>query len=250
MVDRITPATTDADRSAAAALTGIDDATPVVTEPFTEWVICGDFPAGRPRWELAGARFVDRIDPYERRKLWLLNAGHSLLAYVGLAHGAETIDEAMANEAERDLLERLWHEAAVLLPFRPEEIEESLAALRSRFTNPRIRHRLVQIAADGSQKLPPRILDVYRARHAAGLRVGEAGATVIAAWAMHITGNAALISDPAAGALIRDLVGVDDLTPRVLGFLAPDLLADLELADAMRTAISTISPVPERELLS
>ena len=83
MVDRITPAPIDADRSRAAELTGFDDRAPVVTEPFTEWVLSGGFPAGRPTWEDAGARFVDDVTPYEERKLWLLNGGHSLLAYAG-----------------------------------------------------------------------------------------------------------------------------------------------------------------------
>jgi len=60
------------------------DGAPVVTEPFASWVISGDFPAGRPQWEQAGALFVDDIEPYERRKLWLLNGAHSILAYLGL----------------------------------------------------------------------------------------------------------------------------------------------------------------------
>jgi len=83
MVDRITPETTPEDVRTVAESTGYDDAAPVITEPFTEWVLQGDFPAGRPRWEGAGARFVTDIVPHEQRKLWLLNGGHSLLAYAG-----------------------------------------------------------------------------------------------------------------------------------------------------------------------
>lgn len=254
MVDRITPATTAEDRLTAAALTGCDDLMPVVCEPFTEWVICGRFPAGRPRWENAGARFVDDIDPFERRKLWLLNAGHSLLAYVGLVHGEHTIEEAMAHDADRELLELLWQEAAAVLPFGSAEIETALAALRSRFANPRIRHQLTQIAVGGAQKLPPRILDVHRARRLAALPPGLAGAAVIAAWAVHIASETSLLDDSRTADLSHQLrvdrLSGEDQAARVVGFLSPDLTGDLELADAVRSAISALSPTPGKGSLS
>ncbi|MDT7580439.1 MAG: fructuronate reductase, partial [Pseudonocardiales bacterium] len=81
MVDRITPRTTDDDRARLRADTGVDDPLPVITEPYTEWVLAGGFPQGRPRWEDAGARFVDDVVPWEQRKLRLLNGSHSLMAY-------------------------------------------------------------------------------------------------------------------------------------------------------------------------
>ena len=93
---------------AAAELTGRADAAPVVTEPFTEWVLSGDFPAGRPAWEAAGARFVDDIAPFEERKLWLLNGGHSLLAYAGSARGHATIAEAVTDPVCREWLQQWW----------------------------------------------------------------------------------------------------------------------------------------------
>jgi fructuronate reductase len=204
MVDRITPATTEADRAIVRRLTGREDRSPVVTEPFSEWVIAGEFPAGRPRWETAGAQVVDDLEPYERRKLWLLNAGHSLLAYEGLARGLSTVAEAFADRGCRADLGRLWAEASEVLPM---PVGGALADLRARFANARIEHRLDQIARDGSQKLPVRVLAVAQARAAAGLPVGRAGAAVIAAWINHLDVVDVAVSDPGAVALAARLPG-------------------------------------------
>lgn len=231
MVDRITPATTGADREAVRRATGWDDAAPVVTEPFTEWVLAGAFPAGRPAWEAGGARFVDDVEPFERRKLWLLNAGHSLLAYHGLLRGVPTVAAAVADPALAEELERLWSEQRTELPFDDAAVDEALAALRDRFANARIEHRLAQIAADGSQKLGPRILDPLRARLAAGREPGEAQLGVLAAWALHLTTPER--RDPSADALAERLRDARDASERaalVLAALAPDP------ADPVRTA--------------
>ena len=98
MVDRITPRTTEEDVRAVAEATGLEDRAPVATEPFHEWVLSGSFSGGRPRWEEAGATFTEDIAPFEDRKLWLLNGGHSLLAYAGSARGHETVAEAVADD--------------------------------------------------------------------------------------------------------------------------------------------------------
>ena len=119
MVDRITPVTTQEDRSAVAEAQGYEDASPVPTEPFAEWVISGAFPGGRPAWEDAGARLVEDITPYEQRKLWLLNASHSLLAYAGSIRGHVTIDEAIADPQCRSWVEALWDEASRHLTLPP-----------------------------------------------------------------------------------------------------------------------------------
>lgn len=224
MVDRITPATTDADREAVLRLTGWDDAAPVATEPFAEWVLAGAFPAGRPAWEAAGAQFVDDIAPYERRKLWLLNAGHSLLAYQGLAAGHRTVAEAVADPALVAELERLWDEQRAELPFDAATVDTALSALRARFGNARIEHRLAQIASDGSQKLGPRILDPLRSRLAAGRGPGEAQLGVLAAWAGHLTGPD--VRDPGAAELVqrlREATAPRERAAAVLDTLAPDL---------------------------
>jgi fructuronate reductase len=233
MVDRITPATTDADREAAQRLTGLVDAAPVVTEPFAEWVIAGAFPAGRPAWEAGGATFVADIAPYERRKLWLLNAGHSLLAYHGLAAGLRTVADAVADPALAAELERLWSEQRTELPFDDRAVDDALAALRSRFGNARIEHRLAQIGTDGSQKLGPRVIDPLRARLANGRGPGPAQLGVLAAWSRHLAGPD--VRDPGAAALVaalRDARTPRDRAAAVLAALAPDLTDLIEpLAD-------------------
>ncbi|MGI9132069.1 MAG: mannitol dehydrogenase family protein, partial [Candidatus Nanopelagicaceae bacterium] len=114
-VDRITPKTTDADKEIVKKATGMIDAAPVVSEPFTSWIIKGSFPAGRPVWENAGALFVDEIESFENRKLWLLNGAHSLIAYAGLERGFSTVAEALQDRYIRELIERFWDEASILL---------------------------------------------------------------------------------------------------------------------------------------
>lgn len=243
MVDRITPASTEADQHIAAELTGLPDAAPVVTEPFSEWVLSGAFPAGRPRWEVAGARFVGDVRPYEQRKLWLLNAGHSLLAYRGLALGHHTIAQAFADPRCRQPLEQLWSEAREVLPLDAAEIDEALAALRSRFSNARIEHRLTQIAKDGSAKLPPRVAEVLRRRIAAGRTPGIAECGVISAWAVHLTGPDR--SDPGSNDLAESVrnASVDDLATAVLAALAPDLGENPDIVDSVRAQISELHRV-------
>ncbi|NUU17801.1 mannitol dehydrogenase family protein [Cellulomonas humilata] len=219
MVDRITPATTDADRAIVRKLTGREDRSPVVTEPFSEWVLDGEFPAGRPRWEVAGAQLVDDLEPYERRKLWLLNAGHSLLAYEGLARGLSTVAEAFADPDCRADLEQLWSEAADVLTL---PVDDATAALRARFANARIEHRLAQIAKDGSVKLPVRVMAVAQQRATAGLPVGRAAAGVVAAWIQHLESVDASTSDPGAVDLAERLRGQGSSTR---ADLALDLVA-------------------------
>jgi fructuronate reductase len=119
MVDRITPVTTDEDRRLVQQHNGYVDASPVPTEPFSEWVVSGRFPAGRPRWEDSGVQLVDDVAPFEQRKLWLLNASHSLLAYAGSVRGHETIDQAIADPACREWVNLAWDEASRNLPFLP-----------------------------------------------------------------------------------------------------------------------------------
>ena len=91
---------------------GYRDKAPVVAEPFPNWVLSGDFPAGRPRWEDAGAVFVDDIEPYENRKLWLLNGAHSILAYAGQLRGHTTVAEALADPVCLQAVEEFWDEAS------------------------------------------------------------------------------------------------------------------------------------------
>ena len=140
----------------------------MATEPFHEWVMTGRFPAGRPRWEDAGARVVDDVTPFEQRKLWLLNGSHSLLAYAGSIRGHASIDEAIADPACRRWVEALWDEAAPHLPLPADDVAATGPLCSNRYANPRIRHRLAQIVADGSTKIAVRTVPVIRAERGAG----------------------------------------------------------------------------------
>lgn len=235
MVDRITPATTDADRAAVAALTGWHDLAPVVTEPFSEWVLAGAFPCGRPEWERAGARFVADVTPFEQRKLWLLNGAHSLLAYAGSARGHATVAGALDDPACSAWVEQWWDEAGRHLPLPEEEVTAYRAALRERLANPRIRHALAQIAVDGSQKLRARVLPVLRSERAHGL---PAGATrILGAWLAHLRGVAAPVRDPRGHELVAAAAGPRErAAAAVLTAVQPGLGEDRELARAVAEA--------------
>ncbi|MGH3368035.1 MAG: mannitol dehydrogenase family protein, partial [Nocardioidaceae bacterium] len=219
VVDRITPATTPADVDAVRNATGLDDAVPVVTEPFSEWILSGDFPAGRPQWEYAGAQVVADVTPFERRKLSLLNGAHSLLAYGASIRGHATVAEAVADEVCRGWLEQWWDEAARHLDLPAEDIAAYRTALLDRFGSPRIRHALSQIAADGSQKLPVRILPTLRAELDAG-RLPAGATRAVAAWVCHLRGQGAPLTDPQADAASAAAAGpLTDAVPRVLALL-------------------------------
>jgi fructuronate reductase len=226
MVDRITPRATPADVRTVRESTGFDDRCPVVTEPFHEWVLSGAFPAGRPRWEDAGATFTGDVTPYEQRKLWLLNGAHSLLAYAGSIRGHATVADAVADETCRSWLEKWWAVASPHLDQPAADLAAYRAALLERFTNTRMHDRLDRIAADGSQKLPIRILPVLRAERAAG-RVPAGATRVLAAWVCHLRGLGAPVSDARAGEVVPLAAGpLAAAVPRVLGRLDPALGAD------------------------
>ena len=160
----------------------------MVTEPFRSWVLQGEFPAGRPEWEKAGAQFVTDIEPFERRKLWLLNGSHSLMAYAGQLRGHATVAEAIGDGTCRTWVEEFWDEAAHHLTAPGLDVPAYREALLERFENPRIRHNLAQIAVDGSAKQQMRAVPVLKAERAAG-RPGTAAARSIAAWIAYLDGR-------------------------------------------------------------
>jgi fructuronate reductase len=226
MVDRITPRTTPQDVATVLDATGDDDRCPVVTEPFHEWVLSGSFPGGRPRWEDAGATFTDDVTPYEHRKLWLLNGAHSLLAYGASIRGHATVAEAVGDETCRSWLLDWWAVAAPHLDQPAAEVEAYEHALLERFANARMHDRLDRIAADGSQKLPIRILPVLRAERAAN-RLPEGATRVLAAWICHLRGLGAPVNDARADEILPLAQGaLRDAVPRVLGRLDAELGAD------------------------
>jgi fructuronate reductase len=230
MVDRITPATIDDDRDLVAASQGYQDASPVPTEPFSEWVMSGRFPSGRPAWQDAGAQIVDDVTPYEQRKLWLLNGSHSLLAYAGSVRGHATVDQAIDDSECRGWVESFWNEASPYLTLPAESVVDYRRALLERYANPRIGYQLSQIATDGSIKLPVRILPTLRAERAAG-RLPVGCATAVAAWILHLRGEGAPIKDEGSKAA-QAAAGAEDLSAAaagVLDTLDPGLGADVEL---------------------
>ena len=187
MVDRIVPATTDADRTRIAARTGLEDRWPIVTEAFTDWVIEDNFPEGRPEWN---ARFVSDIAPFELMKLRLLNGAHSSLAYLGYLAGYETIADCMRDEDLSHFAAYFMHrEVTPTLTLPPgTDLEAYKLALLKRFRNPGLRHRTWQIAMDGSQKLPQRLLGTIRDRLKADTHI-DALALGVAAWMRYVTGQ-------------------------------------------------------------
>ena len=208
-VDRITPRPTPEDEQRVEQLTGVTDPAVVVTEPFAEWDLAGEFVAGRPAWEEAGAVFTDDVRPFETRKLWLLNGAHSLLAYAGSIRGHATVSAAMADEVVEGWVRQWWDVAIPHLSRPEEELREYVDALAERFANPAIRHLLAQIAADGSQKIPVRIVPALQAAARAGASAADGaldgGLRAIAAWVLHARGAGAPLVD-ADEAQVRQLV--------------------------------------------
>ena len=178
MVDRITPATTPALAAEIAAAAAAPAPAPVMTEAFTEWVIEDNFAGQRPAWETAGAELVRDVAPFEMRKLRLLNAAHSWLAYAGLLAGHTYVHQAIADPMLADGVERLWDEAQRSLPVAVQDSTAAYrAALRARFAVPEMRHELAQIAVDGSLKLRERIAPLLQ-----GGRDAPQASDVVAVW--------------------------------------------------------------------
>jgi fructuronate reductase len=237
MVDRITPHTTDVERDDINKLTGLADADPVACEPFTEWILAGEFPSGRPPWELGGARFTDDVKPFEQRKLWMLNATHSLLAYVGGLRGHETVDQAMRDDVCTALVAAWWEDAETQIDLPAAETAAYAEDLRQRYANTAVQHRLAQIAGDGSQKLPIRIAPVLLAARAAGGRC-TAGVTTLAGYLLHLRGSGVPVQDVAAATLQEAAAG--DLTEaagRVLALLDHRLTDRDLVADVAASAV-------------
>jgi fructuronate reductase len=189
MVDRIVPATTLATLAAAQSALGVVDLAAVAAEPYRQWVIEDDFPAGRPAWQAGGAVLTHDAGPYERLKLRCLNGVHSALAYLGALAGSETIADALALPGLRAVLERFVVEdiAPSLDPPNGLSVVEYGRSVLDRFANPAIGHRTQQVAMDGSQKLPQRVLHTMADRRAAGASPRWA-ALVVAGWMRFVAG--------------------------------------------------------------
>ena len=190
MVDRITPATTEADIARVAELTGRHDAAPVLHEPFAQWAVEDDFVGGeRPDLGAAGVEFVADVTAHEHMKLRMLNGTHSALAYTGYLAGHETIAETVADPVFAAYARQLWSEIMPAVAAPPGvRLPEYAEALFDRYANPAIRHRTWQIAMDGSQKLPQRILGTLRENLDAG-RGSPGLCLAVAAWMRYVSGT-------------------------------------------------------------
>ena len=238
MVDRIVPATTDADRAAVRAL-GIADAAPVATEPFSQWVIEDRFAHGRPEWDKAGAQFVADVAPFELMKLRLLNGAHSTMAYLGYLAGHDFIFQVSAEALFARAVGRLWAELAPTLPTALTgaagiDIAAYQRDLLTRFRNTALPHRTWQIAMDGSQKIPQRLLAPARQRLARGESI-DAIALGVAAWMVYVSG----VDEKGAAIDVRDPLAAD--CARAAAAAGGD-------TDALCGALLALEPVFGRDL--
>lgn len=245
MVDRIVPATKPADIAQVETLTGRHDAAPVVHEPFRQWVIEDDFVEGaRPDWAEAGAQLVGDVTPYEHMKLRMLNGTHSSLAYLGYLAGHETIADTMADPVFAAFVTRLWRDEIipVLVPPPGVSLGAYAEALAARYANPAIRHRTWQIAMDGSQKLPQRILGTLAEAHAAGRRCPGLELAV-AAWIRYVggvdeRGQAIEVKDPLAARLRALSDGAADDAGRVAAILSLREVFPADLAAVLSVPVT------------
>lgn len=244
MVDRITPATTEDDIARVAQLTGHVDAAPVMHEPFAQWVIEDDFVGGaRPDFAAAGVEMVQDVTAHEHMKLRMLNGTHSALAYTGYLAGHETIADTVADPVFASYVRQLWSEImpAVQAP-EGVSLTDYADALFDRYANPRIRHRTWQIAMDGSQKLPQRILGSLEANVAGG-RASPALCLAVASWMRYVGGvdehgRVIDVRDPMAERLRAVSDSADTPEGKVAALLGVRDVFAADLAAALKTPVT------------
>jgi len=246
MVDSITPATDDPLRALVEAECGLSDAWPVQREAFVQWVIQRTDAVDQPDWATAGATLTSDVGAFERAKLRLLNGAHSALAYLGLLAGYDTVSQAVADPALRRFIHQMWSDEIAPGLLAPPGLD--LAAYQSdllrRFDNPVLSHQLSQIAWDGSQKVPVRLLSSLEDAAAAG-RPMRRLALAVAAWMMFVADRAASdvpLVDPLADTLVR--IGKSRSADRqdlVSAFLELDQVfpPDMSSNPVIRSAITT-----------
>ncbi len=259
MVDRIVPAATDDSLAEIAREVGVDDPCAISCEPFIQWVIEDNFVAGRPEWEVAGVQMVQDVLPWEQMKLRMLNGSHSFLAYLGYLAGFAHINDCMNDSALRDAARRLMlEEQAPTLRITGVDLTAYADSLIDRFANPALKHRTWQIAMDGSQKLPQRMLEsirLHRQRDTAWplLALGVAG------WMRYVSGvddagHAIDVRDPLSDK-IRAIVETSSEEERVTALLAlteifgTDLPQDPQFVEAITRAYQRISQSGARQAI-
>ncbi|MBL5964149.1 fructuronate reductase [Lelliottia amnigena] len=250
MVDRIVPAATEVSLAEITQELGVEDPCAISCEPFIQWVIEDNFVAGRPEWEIAGVQMVQDVLPWEQMKLRMLNGSHSFLAYLGYLAGFAHVSDCMQDDAFREAARRLMlDEQAPTLRITDVDLTAYADSLIDRFANPALQHRTWQIAMDGSQKLPQRMLEGVRV-HLQRKSAWPLLALGIAGWMRYVSGvddagNAIDVRDPLSEK-IRVLVETSSEKGRVKALLAlseifgSDLPQHAQFVDAITDAYQRI----------
>ncbi|MFN7110741.1 MAG: mannitol dehydrogenase family protein [Brevundimonas sp.] len=246
MIDRIVPATTPDDITRLTARLGVEDQGMVKAEPFTQWVIEDRFAGARPDFAALGVQLTDAVEPWEDAKLRLLNGAHSAIAYLGALSGYEHVHEAVAVPAFRAYVETLWDEAQTTLNPPPGlDIPAYREELMVRFSNSALMHRTRQIAMDGSQKLPQRLLAAAAERLAAGKGIAALALGVAAwmKWQSGVTedGEAFVVDDPLASKTAELLASAENDAARSSALLSLSAVFPPALADDDRF-VAAVAP--------
>jgi fructuronate reductase len=246
MVDSITPATTPELERSVEQVLGVRDHWPVQREAFVQWVLERGPRGAMPDWESVGVTLTSDVGSYERAKLRLLNGAHSTLAYTGLLAGYRTVAEAMGDGAIRATLEGLMMDDILPTLKAPPDLDlpAYVRAVLRRFRNPNMHHALAQIAMDGTQKLPIRILGTVRDALAAGRPIDRL-CVPLAAW-MRFVRRAALRGEALNDPLASRLAGIGHActgngAADVPRFLALDTVFPADLRDEVRFTRSLVS---------
>ena len=204
MVDRITPVTTVTDIEKLASVYGIDDGWPVVSEPFIQWVVEDNYIKGRPAWESVGVQFVHDVEPFEKMKIRLLNAGHSLLGFLGTLYGCKTIDEAVNVPFIKSFLREFMDNEVtpVLGDVEGINIDNYKESLIRRFSNSNIKDQLSRICMESSAKIPKFLLPTINEQLTRGGSI-KYGAVIVAVWCRYLE----LAGSPGCSFTIQDQMG-------------------------------------------
>lgn len=254
MVDRIVPATDERTVAEVERRLGLRDAAALLTEPFTQWVVEDRFLAGRPAWERVGVTFTDDVTPYEMMKLRLVNASNSALAYLGLLSGRRHISDAVEMPDLAAFADRLMREEMAPTLQVPDgvDLDAYCSQILERFANPWLLHRTRQVAMDGSQKLPQRVVRPIAEHRAAG-REPVLAALTLAAWMQYVrqaagAGGDEELQDALADDLRRAVSAAGDSDERLVSELLgqrrmfpEDLAGDTWLRDTLTAQVSELA---------
>ena len=249
MVDRIVPATSPEDIATLADKSGYLDRSPVIHEPFRQWVIEDDFVnEERPDFAAAGVQMVKDVTGFEQMKLRMLNGSHSALAYLGYLAGHETVSDTVADPAFTAYVRHLWAEIMpVVRAPQGFDLHDYAQALMERYANPRIRHRTWQIAMDGSQKLPQRLLSSLEANIAAG-KPAPGLCLAVAAWMYYVggidqSGRPIEVKDPMAERLRALSDAANTPADKVAALLSLSEIFPPELAETLKAPVTEAAQI-------